>query len=76
MIEAFLLAYDWGLFAVSPFKCKIFDKKWPRRLKHDTYFTIFRRVQQVFRAYSVINNYLLEYFNLLMPIGNEMVTHT
>ena len=30
------------------------------RLKVGTYFTIFRRVQQVFRAYSVINNYLLK----------------
>ena len=36
----------------------------PHRLKDVTYFPIFKRVQPVFGAYSVINNYLLEYFKI------------
>ena len=32
--------------------------------KDDTYFAIFRSVQQVVSAHSVINNYLLECFKI------------
>ena len=61
-------ASNWGLFALSALKCKIPTKNDPHTLKDDTYFTIFRMVHylliQVFSAYLVINNYLLEYFKI------------
>ena len=57
-------ACNWGLFALSALKCKIPAKNEPRRLQDVTYFTLFRRLQQVFSAYSVIKNYLSECFKI------------
>ena len=44
---------------------KISAKNDPHRLKDGTYFPIFRRVEPLFCAYSVINNCLLECFEKL-----------
>ena len=43
---------------------KISAKNDPHRLKDGTYFPIFRRVEPLFCAYSVINNFLLECFKI------------
>ena len=56
-----------GLFALSVRKCKTPAKNDSHRLKDGTYFTKFRRVQKVFRAYLMINNYFLECFKIDRP---------
>ena len=65
-------AFNCSLFVLSPIRYKISAKKLPSKMKlketkrwHLLYYMQnCRRVQQVLGAYSVINNYLLEYFKI------------
>ena len=54
-------ACNWGLFALSALKLKTYTKR-PSHTKswHLLYYV--QKVQQVFSFYSLISNYLLEYF--------------
>ena len=62
-------------FAMNVLKCKMSAKRDPRKLKRDTYYTIFRPIQLISSGHSVISICLLECFEIkrtLLLITNDI----
>ena len=59
-----LTLYQIDCLALRILKSNTSAKIWLHFTLNDTYFIMFRRVQQVLNVYSVINNYILESFKI------------